>query len=227
MKSLAVVGAPAGAEISYTGNGQTEIGTYTVTATVSMEGYETATLTATLTITHDPSAANLVKATGFTVDGNALSISLSNATEVYSFLGQIAVSPKATWQISTDIYGINSVPTKTVPVNVGDNTFYLLIVSENGEGITLYTVTLRRRPIYTVSFATGGGTALDPIEIEESYTVTPDSTSRTGYTFAGWSDGKRRKSFSKGIDKKNALCYNKRARKSVCCYSSVGRAHPW
>ena len=48
--SLEVEGNTEGCEIVYTNNGKTEVGEYTVTATVTKEGYETLTLTGKLTI---------------------------------------------------------------------------------------------------------------------------------------------------------------------------------
>ncbi|MBP5428876.1 MAG: leucine-rich repeat protein [Clostridia bacterium] len=134
----------------------------------------------------DPSKAKVVSAPSFQMDGTTLSLTVPNATESISFLDQITVSPKATWQVCTDMQGINSIPSKTVPLNVGDNTFYILVTSENGEGISLYTVTIRRRPIYTVSFATNGGSAVTAQKVEEDGFATSPTTTRTGYTFANW-----------------------------------------
>ena len=48
--SVAVVGAPEGASIEYTNNNKVDVGTYTVTATISAPGYETLVRKATLTI---------------------------------------------------------------------------------------------------------------------------------------------------------------------------------
>jgi len=49
--NLAVTGVPEGATVTYDKADLVEVGTYVITATVAMEGYNTATLTATLTIT--------------------------------------------------------------------------------------------------------------------------------------------------------------------------------
>ena len=49
--SLAISGTlPEGVTVEYTGNNVTYAGTYTVTATIKGEGYETLVLTATLTV---------------------------------------------------------------------------------------------------------------------------------------------------------------------------------
>lgn len=134
----------------------------------------------------DPSAAEIVSAPAFEINGNSLSLTLPNATESYSFLRQITVCAGANWQVSTDMQGLNAIPTKTVPLNIGDNSFYLLVTSANGEGVSLYTVTIRRRPIYTVSFNANGGNSVTALRAEEDSTITPPSTTRTGYSFAGW-----------------------------------------
>ena len=96
----------------------------------------TETTETTVTETEKPTAApenltkaEIISAQSFVMNGQNLSLTRPNATDSFSFINQIAVSEKATWQISTDIYGINSIPTKTAPLNVGDNTFYLLVTS--------------------------------------------------------------------------------------------------
>ncbi len=130
--------------------------------------------------------AEIVSANGFVFDGNNGKISVSNDTETYSFINQIQVNTKATWVISTDIYGLQTIATKTIPLNIGDNTIYLLVTSGDGNNINLYTMTVRRRPIYTVSFNTDGGTAVDYQQVEENSFATKPTTTKAGYTFDGW-----------------------------------------
>lgn len=135
----------------------------------------------------DNSKAEIVFASGFTFDGNSGSKSVSNQNETYSFINQIQVSENATWTISMDIYGIQTIATKTIPLNIGDNTVYLLITSGDGKNINLYNMTVRRRPIYTVNFNTDGGTAVASQQIEESgFATEPNAPSRADYTFTGW-----------------------------------------
>ena len=83
--------------------------------------------------------AEIVNAPDFDISGTALSAAVPNATETFSFINRITVSPKATWQVSTDLQGVNVIPTKTVSLNVGDNVFYILVTSGDGEGLSLYT----------------------------------------------------------------------------------------
>ena len=132
----------------------------------------------------DRSGAELLSAEGFTFVDNNGKISLSNATETYSFINKIQVSDYATWTISTDIYGINTISTKTIPLAIGDNVVYLLITSGDGKSMSFYTMTVRRRPVYTVSFNTGIETSVPNQYIEETYCASePDAIQRDGYTY--------------------------------------------
>ena len=58
--------------------------------------------------------------------------------------------------VALDIYGAQQVATKTIALCVGDNIVYIMEMI-NGETVKMYTVTVRRRPIYTVSFYNGWG----------------------------------------------------------------------
>lgn len=134
----------------------------------------------------DQPSVGVLTAKGFTMDGNVGKISVSNDTEVYSFISQITVQDNATWSISTDLAGKDVIATKTIPLEIGDNTVYLLVSSDDGKEINLYTMTIRRRPMYVVSFQTNGGSYVQSQYVEESSLATEPTTSRTGYTFAGW-----------------------------------------
>ena len=135
----------------------------------------------------NPSDAAIVRAEGFTINEKTLTAVVPNSCETLSFIDQIEVSKNATWQLSSDIQGTNGIPTKTVLLNEGDNVFYILVNSENGEGISLYSVVIRRRPIYTVVFETNGGTDIASQTVEEDSVVTvPDDPSREKYSFDGW-----------------------------------------
>lgn len=130
--------------------------------------------------------ALLLSANGFTIDGNNGKVSVSNDTETYSFINQIQVSEGASWGISFDAYGLETIPTKTISLNLGDNSVYLLITSGDGKNINLYTLTVRRRPIYTVSFNTNGGSDVTSQQVEEESCAVEPSTVKHGYIFDGW-----------------------------------------
>ena len=120
----------------------------------------------------------------FTVAGETLYAKVPNTQTTFSFINAIQVADGATFVVATDLAASNVIRTKTVSLEIGDNTYYILV--ENGSAIQLYTVTLRRRPIYTVTFVTNDGTSCDSQQIEEYSLATEPTTSKTGYTFTGW-----------------------------------------
>ena len=118
------------------------------------------------------------------LDGTDIYGKVSNATSTFSFINEIAIADSATYIVSTDINGSNVIRTKTVSLGIGDNTFYILV--ENGKDLGLYTVVIRRRPMYSVSFNVNGGTSVSSQTIEEDYLATEPTTERRGYTFDKW-----------------------------------------
>ena len=118
------------------------------------------------------------------LDGTDIYGKVSNVTSTFSFINEIAIADSASYIVSTDINGLNVIPTKTVSLSIGDNTFYILV--ENGKDLGLYTVVIRRRPMYSVSFNVNGGTSVSSQTIEEDYFATEPTTERKGYTFDKW-----------------------------------------
>lgn len=118
-------------------------------------------------------------------NGTSVSGTVSNDTTVFSFIDEVAVSGKATYIVSLDIYGMQPVITKTVSLESGDNTFYIL--EQIDTEITFYTVTIRRRPMYKVTFDTNGGTAVASQSVEEGMCAAlPETTTKHGYNFVEW-----------------------------------------
>ena len=124
-----------------------------------------------------------VKSKLLTVEGDKIYGSVSNTTTIFSFLNDITVNGNASYILSRDIECENEITSKTVGINIGDNIFYILVT--NGKNARLYTITLRRLPMYTVSFNTNGGTELETISFEEGNFEYPE-TSKRGYNLDGW-----------------------------------------
>lgn len=122
-----------------------------------------------------------------TVDGTNVYGKVSNATETFSFLEEITANGASKFIVALDIYGAQQVATKTIPLSVGDNTAYIMETID-GETVKMYTVTVRRRPIYTVSFDTIGGTAVQSQQVEEdSLATVPEGVpSKPDCTFEKW-----------------------------------------
>ena len=126
-----------------------------------------------------------IKTNTLSVDGTNISGKVSNATTIFSFIDEISVADSATYTVSTDINGSQTIKTKTVNLAIGDNTYYIFV--ENGKDIRLYTVFIRRRPIYTVTFDSNGGTEVEQQQVEEDSRISAPKTERLGYAFVGWS----------------------------------------
>ena len=121
------------------------------------------------------------------INGLDLYLSVSNSTSTFSFIKEIEVADGAKFGVFTDLECSNEIRSKTGSLKIiGNNTFYILV--ENGNDIALYTVVIRRRPIYRVSFNSDGGTAVLDQQIEEdSFASLPEITpEKTGYTFTKW-----------------------------------------
>ena len=114
-----------------------------------------------------------------TVTENNVYGKVSNTTETYSFINEIELIGNVGYTVYTDLQGTNSIPTKTVNLEIGDNTFYILETCGNDSN--LYTVTIRRKPVYTISFITTGENEIQPQQVEEDSFATKPILNRNGY----------------------------------------------
>ena len=119
------------------------------------------------------------------VDGNKIYGKVSNATTEFSFVDEISVTGIATFVVDNNKDCSTPIASKTVDLQIGDNTFYVLESVEND--VQLYTVTLRRRPVYDVMFDSCGGSDVEKQTVEEdSLAQTPEAPKKTGYSFVAW-----------------------------------------
>ena len=121
------------------------------------------------------------------IKDDSANLTVSNATKEFSFKEEIAVSGSSQYIVAYDQYGVYQFATKIVPLEAGDNQFYIF-ETLGGEIVKTYTINIRRSPMYTVSFYTGNGSESQSVQVEEGFTtVAPESApDRLGYTFAGW-----------------------------------------
>ncbi|MBQ2714326.1 MAG: leucine-rich repeat protein, partial [Clostridia bacterium] len=120
-----------------------------------------------------------------TVNGTNVSGVFANSVTEFSFLNEIELLGDSKYVLALDKYGMQTVVSKTVGLTEGDNVFYVLETLD-GELENTYTVTLRRRPMYTVWFNTNGGTSVSSQMIEEGYLASTPTTTRAGYDFVSW-----------------------------------------
>ena len=126
-----------------------------------------------------------IRSEAFTVEGDTLTLVLSNAVTEFSFLYDITVNGNATYVVAFDQHAESIIESKTVALLEGDNQFYIFVT--NGDDTRTYNVIIHRNYMFTVSFATGGGTVVENQTVEEGGLATaPATPSRDGYTFVGW-----------------------------------------
>ena len=121
------------------------------------------------------------------IDGNIpVYGKVSNSQKNYSFIDEVETWGNIQYVVSLDIYGIQQVATKTIPLKEGDNVVYIT-EQLNGNPKAIYEVTIRRREIYTVTFNPQGGSMVENQKIEEdSLAIQPESPTKNGYTFNKW-----------------------------------------
>ena len=136
----------------------------------------------------DASGCDILTAEGFDFDaeGKTLSIKTPNLQEYFALSSALTVSPYASWTVTSDAEGREEVPSATVPLQVGDNTFYINITSGTQSNKNQYTVNIRRRAIYTVTYDFAGGGESVSEQVEEDGLAPAKEGTRTGYTFSGW-----------------------------------------
>ena len=121
------------------------------------------------------------------VSGTTVYGKVSSTTTRFSFIDEISAVNNITYQVFRDPACKELIENKTPELVGGDNIFYVLTYT-GGESNTLYTVTVRRKPLYTVTFDTAGGTPIASQTVEEdAFIAAPDIPQKTGHTFASWS----------------------------------------
>lgn len=139
----------------------------------------------------DATGSDIIAAEGFGINGNVLSIKTPNSQEYFALSNAITVSPYATWTVTTDIAGKEEIPSGTVALEVGDNTYYINVTSGNGSNKKQYTVNIRRREIYTLTYVFNNGDENAVMQIEEDGKPENKQVEKTGYTFVEWKNGEK------------------------------------
>ena len=147
----------------------------------------------------DATGSDIIAAEGFGINGTMLSIKTPNSQEYFALSNAITVSPYATWTVTTDIAGKEEIPSGTVALEVGDNTYYINVTSGNGSNKKQYTVNIRRREIYTLTYVFNNGDKNAVMQIEEDGKPENKQVEKTGYTFVEWKNGENAWAFENDV----------------------------
>lgn len=160
---------------------------------------ENTTLYAKWVAENDAQGSYIIEAPSFEINDKTLSLEIPNAQEHVVISELITVSPYATYKVTTDIEGLNEIPSGTVPVSVGDNTFYILVTSGTGSNKTQYTVNVHRRLMLNVTYSFNNGSEKIVEAFEEDSKITTKEASKTGYTFIEWQYNGEAWDFANGV----------------------------
>ena len=127
----------------------------------------------------------VLSSASLTIDGKVISGRFSHATDEFRFMEDITVTGNAIWVVSMDVYGGYSYATKTVPLEEGDNTYYIHVTNPD-QSVTTYTVNLYRNHLYTLYFDANGGTKVANQYVEEGHLATEPKSERAGYILTSW-----------------------------------------
>ena len=120
-----------------------------------------------------------------TVNGSNVYGKVSSDTEIFSFITEVTAVGGAKYIVSFDISGRETISTKTLTLNTGDNTVYITEYF-NDEPVAVYKVVIKRRPVYTVTFDANGGSTVESVTVDEDTILDAPETTYAGYTFTGW-----------------------------------------
>ena len=133
-----------------------------------------------------PRAPRITNSDLFSIDkeSNIINCSVSNDMERFSFDKKISVPFGNKWEVYYDLGGTIPINSKTVDLNVGNNNFYIVVENYVGNKKT-YDVTIRRKPIYSVTISDGTWAKTERLE-EGTVLNMPDQPTKAGYDFVGW-----------------------------------------
>lgn len=136
---------------------------------------------------------------------------LPNGTKDFEVYKNISVAENANYHLCSDKLGESAILSKIATLNVGDNVYYLIV--ENNNELATYTLTLRVKPLYKVSFSSqtmcfmgnnepqqnNGGLIATPgaqnsgigyvesqMVEEDGFVTIPNNPTRLGCEFVGW-----------------------------------------
>lgn len=108
---------------------------------------------------------------------------VSNGMSQFSFIDEISVTDSVTYEVCKDLACAETIPSKTVELNVGNNVFYLLVKKNND--VKLFTITIRRRPLYLVTTEIDSEVTRRYVEENEQINE-PQQPNVNGYSFTYW-----------------------------------------
>ncbi len=122
----------------------------------------------------------------FAIEEGTVYGTVGSIVDRFDFTTEIEVSKNTSYIVAYDPDGVQNSITKSMPLEHGNNIFYVLELKSN-EYVKTHKICIYRKFNYTVSFNTVGGTTVSEQIVEEgALAVQPDSPSKNGYLFNSW-----------------------------------------
>ena len=134
----------------------------------------------------EPTSTTDLAISGLTATGYVFEATLPNAVDGLDLANAATVDAGATFAVYSDSSCTASVD-KALTFAEGDNTFYVKVTALGGSS-RVYTLSIYRKHLYTLTFDTGTAATVNPLKVEEGATATVPNVAlqREGYTFDGW-----------------------------------------
>ncbi|MDE7208510.1 MAG: leucine-rich repeat protein [Clostridia bacterium] len=138
--------------------------------------------------------AEVLSVDGASIEGDSIFMLVENDIEYISLAKKVVCSDDCIWRLYYDRLGITEIPTKIAAqkkgaLDNGDNTFYIVVNSQDGVQSNTYELTIHRSYLISVNYV---GVYGDTIETESVYSGNEYQVdyipSITGYTFNYWKD---------------------------------------
>lgn len=120
-----------------------------------------------------------------------ISCIVNNETDFFSFKDTIETPITTSWHLYYDLDNLVEIKLKTVNLEVGDNSYYIVVENNIGES-KVYKVNIRRKPMYTVTFDKGEHYSEENryikqlVEEGKSLIIPSEIPFKKGYSFNKW-----------------------------------------
>ncbi len=132
-------------------------------------------------------SAVILSVEGASIDGREIFMLVDHTTGEVSLSSKVVCSDDSIWRLYSDPEGQREIPTKMVTnLRNGENTYYIVVNSQNQARVNVYELTVHRSYLVTVSYYNGDN-ILKTEEVYTGDTFTASYTPNiTGYTFNKW-----------------------------------------
>jgi hypothetical protein len=110
---------------------------------------------------------------------------VNNEKTTLELIDEIKIPKNCEWGVYEDVNGINEIKSKTLNLNLGDNTFYLIVRNSNNKK-KVYTLNVKRKFVYSLTFDSLGGTEIPMQTISEGSYFEAQIPTKAGHVFKGW-----------------------------------------